>query len=124
MDSEIFRDYPSLYSKHIRILSSIAIILLLIPPSHHLFEYANTLPYWYFSLLRWSISIIALIFIYLFLVKIKSNYFGWIWVYFSVLFFFNPISPLHMPEISWIVWDMLTAFCFYQSYNILKKQTG
>jgi hypothetical protein len=124
MDSDIFRDYPSVYSKNIRILSSIAIILLLIPPSNHLFDYENKLPYWYFILLRWSISIISLIFIYLFLVKIKSDYFGWIWGYFAVLFFFKPISPLHMSEISWIVWDMLAAFYFYKSYSILKKQTG
>lgn len=76
-------------------------------------------PYGYYILLRWVVSISAVIIANGFY---KSGLKGWMLVFGAVAFLFNPIVPIYLSKETWVLIDFVSAILFFISaYSIKRK---
>lgn len=90
-------------------LQTIAMILLLIA--------VFPLPYFYYQVLRWIITGLAL---YLGFESHEKKDKNWTFVFIIVAIMFNPIISIHLMKEAWIIVDLVTAGIFL-THNITLK---
>lgn len=76
-------------------------------------------PYSFYILLRWFISISAIIVAYGFY---KSKISAWALIFGGVAFLFNPIAPMYLSKGNWILIDFISAFLFFLAGYSIKRQ--
>lgn len=77
------------------------------------------LPIGYYTFLRIAITIIAIVFI----VLNQQQQLHWANILMAVIaILFNPIFPIYMDKIAWIVIDALTAIAMIVCYFYIKKK--
>jgi hypothetical protein len=67
-------------------------------------------PYSFYVLLRWVISFSSVLITFAFY---KSKLQGWMLVFASIAFLFNPIIPIYLSKSSWILIDFISAILFF-----------
>lgn len=76
-------------------------------------------PYGYYILLRWVVCISAIIIANGFN---KSGLKGWMLIFASIAFLFNPIIPVYLNKETWVLIDLVSAILFFISaYSVKKK---
>src|SRR5260221_13159763 len=95
--------------KLICIASGIALILAIIP----------TWPYNYYILLRWFIFIASIVVAYGFH---KSKLTGWVWVFGTIAFLFNPFFPIYLTRLTCTPIDLISAVLFFISSKSIKSK--
>ncbi len=76
-------------------------------------------PYDYYIVLRWVVSVSAIIIANGFN---KSGLKGWMLVFGAVAFLFNPIVPIYLNKETWVLIDFVSAILFFVSaYSIKRK---
>lgn len=66
-------------------------------------------PYAYYTLLRWAITIFAILVAYNFYKQDKSS---WTWVFGGIAVLFNPIAPVYLSKGVWVILDFIGACLF------------
>lgn len=67
-------------------------------------------PYDFYILLRWVISISAVIIANEFY---KSKLNAWMMIFGGIAFLFNPLIPVHLDKSSWVLIDFVSALLFF-----------
>ena len=88
---------------NIRYLCAVCIVLLLI-------GVPSWLPYGFYVLLRWVISVASIFVAYRFY---KSKLQGWAIVFGIVCLLFNPISPVYLSKGTWVFIDIVASVLFF-----------
>lgn len=78
-------------------------------------------PYSYYILLRWFISVGAIIVAIGFY---NSKLAGWSLIFGAITFLFNPIIPVHLDKSNWVAIDLVTAALFFIAAFSSKKKGG
>lgn len=92
---------------------------LFILPAAFLFgAFLDGLPYGYFRLLRFIVSIAGIMFAVQ-ACQAKSNW--GIWVFGGIAVLFNPIAPLYFPRDIWLVIDAIVG-CIFIVYGVRNKE--
>lgn len=78
----------------------------------------NWLPYGFYTLLRWIISISS---IYVAIEFNKSQLQGWTYVFGALALLFNPIFPFYLTKSNWVTIDFISAIIFFISAYSVKK---
>ena len=76
-------------------------------------------PYSYYIFLRWFICIAAIIVAIDFS---KSKLMGWTLTFGIIAFLFNPLFPMHLDKITWIVMDAISAMLFLSVIYSIKNK--
>jgi flagellar biosynthesis component FlhA len=69
-------------------------------------------PYAYYTLLRWAITVFTAIVAYNFYKQGKSS---WTWVFGGIAVLFNPIAPIYLDKVVWVVIDVVVAGLFFKT---------
>mgnify|MGYP001614305671 CR=1 FL=1 len=72
----------------------------------------NGWPYSYYTLLRWIICGVA---IFNAVGFYKSKLTGWVLVFGTLAFLFNPIFPVYLNKSTWVGIDLISAIVFFIS---------
>lgn len=75
-------------------------------------------PYAYYTLLRWVVTIFAVIVAYNFYKQEKSF---WAWVFGGIAILFNPIAPIYLSKGVWVIFDFIVACLFFIASYSLKS---
>lgn len=75
-------------------------------------------PIGFYSLLRLSIFIVALMVAYGFY---QSKITSWALIFCGVAFLFNPIAPIYLNKQTWVVFDFISAILFFIASQAHKK---
>jgi len=101
-------DHYSL-SKYIRLGVSIMLLLAL-----------ASLPYGYYILLRWVVSVTSVYIAYL---AYKEKKQWWITLFLFITVLFNPVVPIYLNREMWAIIDIIVALLFIISiFQVPKKQ--
>ena len=76
------------------------------------------LPYGYYILLRWIVSISAIFSAWV------ANELGkksWLFLMTIIALLFNPVAPVHLNKGTWTVIDLIVAILFFASINKIKQ---
>ena len=77
------------------------------------------LPYGYYILLRWVVSLTALFSTW---VAYEYKYKFWVFMMGGITILFNPITPVYLPKATWIVIDLVGAVIFLVSIFHIKPK--
>ncbi len=77
------------------------------------------LPYGYYILLRWVVSLTALFSTW---VAYECKYKSWVFMMGGITILFNPIIPVYLPKATWIVIDFVTAIILLVSIFHIKPK--
>lgn len=78
-------------------------------------------PYGYYQLLRWVVTVAALLAIWVFLEK-KQNIL-WILFFTGAVILFNPLAPINMLKENWAAFDLIFGLTFLGSLATLNMET-
>jgi uncharacterized membrane protein len=87
---------------------NIAAVLLAILP----------LPYLYYMALRLLVSGSAIFLFFRHSKRWQNQLDGWKWMLLGVAVIYNPIIPIHLPKLLWVVINIATAIFFYRHYQL------
>lgn len=77
------------------------------------------LPYDYYIILRWVITISAIINAVGFN---KSKLTGWVLIFSALAILFNPLFPIYLNKSSWVAIDLISTIIFFLSAYSIKKE--
>lgn len=78
-------------------------------------------PYGYYILLRWVVSISAIILAYNYY---NSKLTAWTLVFGGIAFLFNPIFPIYLDKQTWVIIDLIVAIIFFIASGAIKEKHG
>lgn len=78
-------------------------------------------PYGYYTLLRWSVCIIAAYGAFRFLDVGRKP---WAWIFVGLAVLFNPIAPIYFARNTWNLFDVLTAIILLLSVVAARSGRG
>jgi hypothetical protein len=79
----------------------------------------NIWPYDYYTILRWVVCGVA---IFNAIGFSKSELTGWVLVFISLAFLFNPLFPVYLNKSSWVGIDLISAIVFFLSAYATSKR--
>jgi len=95
--------------RNVAVTISVFMLLLAIP----------RLPYGYYILLRWVVSLTALFSTW---VAYEYKYKFWVFMMGGIAILFNPIIPVHLTKGIWVVTDIVVAILFLVSIFKIKPK--
>jgi len=76
-------------------------------------------PYGYYTFLRWFISFSAVVIAFGFY---ESKRTSWTLIFGAMAFLFNPLLPVYLNKSSWVGIDLISAFVFFISSQVIKNK--
>ena len=77
------------------------------------------LPYEYYTILRFVVCIAAAFNAY---VSYESDKQTWTWIFGAIAILFNPIRPIYLDKVVWVIIDAIVAFIFLFSMRQFKSK--